>query len=90
MLYVTQIGSRAFESTRIIYITIPRHVQILCSYCFSSCKSLSSISFETESELTRIEAGAVYCTSLPSVLVPENTSFVAQSAFPCECVVRYG
>jgi hypothetical protein len=89
-LDVTQMGPRAFVITRITSILIPRHVQILCSFCFSSCNSLSSISFETESELGQIEADTFYSTSLSSVLVPQNTRFIAGGAFPCKCVVRYG
>jgi hypothetical protein len=55
-LSITQIDPRAFQRTRITSMLIPRHVQILCSECFSDCESLSSISFEIHSELTRIEA----------------------------------
>jgi hypothetical protein len=63
-------------------ITIPRHVQILCSECFSYYTSLSSISFETESELARVEALAFNSIPLSSVVVPANASFVVRDAFP--------
>jgi hypothetical protein len=63
-LTVTQIGDRAFEKMLIISIAIPRHVQIFCPWYFSYCKSLSSISFETDSELTRIESKAFAWSSL--------------------------
>jgi hypothetical protein len=36
-------------------ITIPRHVQIICLSSFSNGRSVSSISFETTSELTHIK-----------------------------------
>jgi hypothetical protein len=84
------------ESKALLYcsslksITIPRHVQILYSSCFSYCNSLSSISFEIELELARIEVNAFYSTSLSSVLAPRNTLFVAGGAFPRKYVVRYG
>jgi hypothetical protein len=39
---------------------IPMNVEILGSKCFSSCKSLSSITFESNSHLTRIESEAFY------------------------------
>jgi hypothetical protein len=39
-------------------IVIPRGVETLGSQCFSSCKSLSSISFESNSQLKRIESSA--------------------------------
>jgi hypothetical protein len=84
---VTQIGHRAFAWSSLTSITIPRHVQILCSSCFSSCESLSSISFETDSELTRMEVGAFAETHLYFVVVPRNTSFIAGDAFPRYCDV---
>jgi hypothetical protein len=37
---------------------IPRNVDILGSKCFSYCSSLSSITFESNSHLTRIESSA--------------------------------
>jgi hypothetical protein len=37
-------------------IIILRHVQILCSSCFSCCTSFSSSSFEMNSQLTRIQS----------------------------------
>jgi hypothetical protein len=52
---LTRIESKAFSScSSLKSITIPRHVQILCSYCFSNCRSLSSIAFENDSRLRRI------------------------------------
>jgi hypothetical protein len=88
---LTRVESDAFSScSSLKSFTIPRHVQILCSYCLSSCKSLSSISFDTESELARIEVDAFYSISLSSVLVPQNTLFVIGGAFPHKCVVKYG
>jgi hypothetical protein len=46
---VTRAGIFGFGSGHITSILILRHVRILCSDCFSDCKSLSSISFETDS-----------------------------------------
>jgi hypothetical protein len=59
-LIVTRIDSCAFASLSIIMITIPRHVQIFSLSCFSDCESVSSISFETGSELTRIKSNAFH------------------------------
>jgi hypothetical protein len=84
---LTRIESTASSFSSLKSITIPRHVQILCSECFSHCASLSSISFERESELARIEARAFNWTSLSSVIGRENTSFVAGGPFPSRCVV---
>jgi hypothetical protein len=55
------IESNAFSScSSLKSITIPRHVQILCSGCFSYCEPLSSISFGRDSELKRIESITFY------------------------------
>jgi hypothetical protein len=67
-LSVTRIDPRAFRSTRITSILISPHVQILCSECFSDCNSLSSISFETKSELTHIESRVFVSTCLSLVV----------------------
>jgi hypothetical protein len=81
-LAVTRIGRCAFEKTPIISITIPRHVQILCSSCFSDCKSLSSISFETDCELTRIESNAFSsCSSLKSITIPRHVQILCSLCF---------
>jgi hypothetical protein len=43
------------------------------------------ISFEPDSELTRIEAQAFEETDLHLVVVPVSTSFIAGDAFPRHC-----
>jgi hypothetical protein len=85
---LTRIESQAFLScSSLRSITIPRHVQIICSKCFSHCHSLSSISFETDSELTRIVAGAFAATYLSLVVIPVSVSFIIDDVFPADCTV---
>jgi hypothetical protein len=60
---------------------IPRNVEILGSKCFLSCKSLSSITFESHSYLTRIESEAFSFSSLQSIVIPRNVQFIDGSAF---------
>jgi uncharacterized membrane protein len=79
---VTKLGRDAFQNTRIASITIPRHVQILCSECFSHCNSLSSISFGTDSELTHIKSTVFFfCSSLKSITIPRHVHFIDGSTF---------
>jgi hypothetical protein len=81
-LDVTQIGCSAFERALILSITIPHHVQILCSECFSYCNSLSPISFETDSELTRVESYAfLSCFSLKSITIPRYVQILCSQCF---------
>jgi hypothetical protein len=77
-LCITRINSDGLGRKRIQSITIPRHVQIRCSSCFSNCKSISSIEFETDSELTGIKSNAFKRSSLKSITIPccvSNSSF---------------
>jgi hypothetical protein len=70
---------------RSFFANYDQRLRILCLSCFAACKSLSSISFETSSELVRIEDGAFTEINLDRVVVPRNVSFIAAKAFPCHC-----
>jgi hypothetical protein len=79
---VTRLGCRACDNTLILSVAISRHVEILGSSCFSSFTSLSSIVFETESELTGIKSNAVYCCySLESIPIPHHVQILGSSCF---------
>jgi hypothetical protein len=75
------IKPNAFQSSSLESIEIPRNVEILGSSCFHDCESLSSISFESNSRLTRIESEAL---GLPwfSVTIPSNILFISCDASP--------
>jgi predicted metal-binding protein len=81
-LGVTRIGPGAFKTQRITSMSIPRHLQILSSECFSDCNSLSSISFEVNSELTRIESSAFHgCSCLESITIPRHLQILCSECF---------
>jgi predicted metal-binding protein len=61
-------------------IEIGRNIEILGSNCFSRCKSLSSVTFESNSRLTRIESEAFSFSSLQSILIPSTILFIASDA----------
>jgi hypothetical protein len=60
-------------------VTIPRDIEILGSGCFSSCESLLSISFESNSRLTRIESKALPPECDP-ITLPSAILFIAHDA----------
>jgi hypothetical protein len=62
---------------------IPQNVEILGSSCFSYCGSLSSLLFESESRLTRIEFSAFSSSSLESIMIPRNVEILCSSCFSC-------
>jgi hypothetical protein len=57
-------------------VEIPSHIEILGSFCFSYCESLSSITFESNSHLTRIESKAFDESSLQSIVIPPNFQLI--------------
>jgi hypothetical protein len=73
---------RNFSSSSTIRIS--SDIEILGSSCFSSCKSLSSISFESNLRLTRIESSAFSSSSLTSIALPRNFEILGSSCFS-EC-----
>jgi hypothetical protein len=62
---------------------IPNNVEILGSSCFSKCKSLSLITFESNSHLTRIKSNtfSYSSSSLQSILIPNNVVILGLSCF---------
>jgi hypothetical protein len=68
-------------------VWIPRTVEILGSYCFSSYNSLSSVLIESGSLLRRIESRAFSSPNLRFVCLPVDVQFIAAHAFPDSCKV---
>jgi uncharacterized protein YajQ (UPF0234 family) len=62
-------------------IEIAETIEILGSHCFSTCESLSSITFESNSHLTRIESDAFSWSSLQSNMIPRNVEILGSSCF---------
>jgi hypothetical protein len=70
---------RSFSSSS--HITIVANIEIIGSHCFHCCKSLSSISFESNSRLSRIESEAFSISSLQSIEIPRNVEVLGSSCF---------
>jgi hypothetical protein len=59
----------AFEGTALIEIIIPSLVELLAKICFSEWRSLSSVTFESSSRLSRFERNAFDGTGLIEIKV---------------------
>jgi hypothetical protein len=59
---------------------IPSNVEIIGSDCFYWCESLSSVTFESHSQLTRIESRVFSESSLQSILIASSILFIASDA----------
>jgi hypothetical protein len=79
---VREISRLAFADSALRSIKIPRTVEILCS----RCESLSSISFESNYKLRRIEWGVFSnCSSLTSFMIPRSIGILCHGCFSdCE------
>jgi hypothetical protein len=62
-------------------VEIPSNIEILGSSCFSFCQSLSLISFESNSQLIRIESNTFSGSSLQSVLIPSTVQILGSKCF---------
>jgi hypothetical protein len=62
-------------------VEIANDIGILGSHCFYGCKSLLSITFESNSRLTRIESNAFSRSSLHSILIPQNVEILGSRCF---------
>jgi hypothetical protein len=78
---LTQIEDEAFSFSSLQSILIPSSVEILGSKCFLWCKSLSSITFESNSRLARIESEAFSFSSLQSISIPRNVEILGSNCF---------
>jgi hypothetical protein len=83
--FICSIQSTAFSSSSFTSIIIPRTVDIISSYCFYCCQSLSSVLIEPGSLLRRIESFAFSNSSLRLIVIPRTVEIINGSAFSsCE------
>jgi hypothetical protein len=80
---VTVIGSSAFSKCKKLKkIVIPKEVQKINAYAFWSCKNLSVITFESDSQLEKIGESAFYeCKSLSKITIPKSVTKIGDGAF---------
>jgi hypothetical protein len=57
-------------------VVIPSSVTHLCKSCFSYCSSLSSLSFESGSNLQQIEESAFSYSQLKTIIIPSSRSIM--------------
>jgi hypothetical protein len=64
---------------------IPSLVDVICHGCFAHCDILSTLTFERDSKLSRINGDASYgCSSLHSVAIPSSVEILCSDCF-AEC-----
>ena len=77
-----RIAGGAFYSSGLMNIEIPASVESLGYDAFGNCHYLSSVTFESGSQLTEIPAGTFYnCNSLTAIQIPIGVESIGESAF---------
>jgi hypothetical protein len=76
-----RIDAMAFSGTGLIELILPASVEVLGDGCFSECKSLSSIIFESGSKLSRIEKWAFCQTGLIEIILPVSVEVLSEACF---------
>jgi hypothetical protein len=62
-------------------IVIKSRIEILCESCFSHCESLTSIIFESNSKLHRIEESAFAESGLRTIQIPASVEVLCNECF---------
>jgi hypothetical protein len=78
---VTSIGASAFDTTALTSIIIPANVNSIGYDAFREASSLSSVSFEENSQLASIEHDVFRNTSLSSITIPASVGSIGNFAF---------
>jgi hypothetical protein len=56
-----------------------------CEFCFSSCKSLTSVTFESDTKLQRIDESAIAESGLRAMQIPASVEMLSKNGFS-ECI----
>jgi hypothetical protein len=72
----------AFSGSVFPSIGIPSSVKVFGGYCFSDCKNLRTVTFESGSQLWRVGESAFSGSGLPAILVPASVAVLCESCFP--------
>lgn len=86
---VTEINKNAFYGCAITTITIPKSVVTIKAWAFDDCNSLTSITFDENSNLKTIESGAFSGCHFTSFKVPNGVDTIGGQAFYCCHYLEY-
>ena len=76
------IDGQAFYASKLTSITIPSNVISLGKEAFQDCRSLQSVVFEANSQITTINHNTFnYCTALSSITLPNSLTTISGSTF---------
>ena len=78
---IVEIGIYAFRKTKIVSVFIPKTIQHINQYSFYLCYYLSSVFFEPDSSLTKIDLNSFRsCTSLEKIDLPSSLQTIISAS----------
>jgi hypothetical protein len=86
-LFIEDIGGRSLVHYfgGLSAVMIESRIEILCEFCFYKCNSLTSVTFESNSKLQRIEESAFQSSSLTRIDIPASVEVLCRACFSaCE------
>jgi hypothetical protein len=63
------------------FVAVPASVKLLGEECFSRCRSLFSVAFESGSKLSGIKSNAFSYTGLTDMIVPASLEILSEEFF---------
>jgi hypothetical protein len=78
----------AFQGSGLTSIVIPSSISVIDHFCFSDCKSLLSVTFESMSRLIRLEGWAFTESGLISIIIPSSRKMIDPSCFSGVFILR--
>lgn len=66
-----------------VQVEIPSFIKCICSYAFSQCKKLRTVSFKHDSKLRSIGQNAFDESLIEEIQIPSSTYKIARNAFLC-------
>jgi hypothetical protein len=63
---------------------IPSSVEVICEHCFSECKSLASVLFDSDIKVLRFDRYAFSCNGLTSIHILSSFEAIYEHCFS-EC-----
>lgn len=77
---VKEVGSYAFNGSSVSVLNLPKTIQIIGDYAFSTCDSLTSLTIPESTK--KIENGMLsYCDNITYLYIPESIEYIGLSAF---------
>jgi hypothetical protein len=78
-------GAELVHFGRMTSVHLPSSVSVIGGSCFSGCRSLASITLESGSQLSQLEADAFDERGLTSIHLPASVTVIGESCFSCCC-----